>query len=106
MRAPSYDEPFDLATAAASQSRLRQYGGTTNIWAGRWKVLTPIDFLPKAMIGHPGWPIGYDDVAPYYVDVARDYGLTDLLAWNAPGAAGPFEISAAPGILPERAHHQ
>jgi choline dehydrogenase-like flavoprotein len=98
IRAPSYSEPFGLEAASTSQCRLRQYGGTTNIWSGRWKVLSPYDLSPRPRVDHSGWPIRYDELASFYRAVADDYGLRDVLDWNEPSAAGPFEISDAPGL--------
>ena len=47
-------------------SRLRMLGGSSNHWAGHCMPLTPIDFEVREEIPHSGWPITYDDLAPYY----------------------------------------
>jgi len=47
-------------------ARLRFFGGTTNIWGGRCIPLDPIDFRKRAWVPHSGWPIGLDDLAPWY----------------------------------------
>jgi choline dehydrogenase-like flavoprotein len=62
-----------------SESRIRQFGGTSNIWSGKWKALAPDDFESKAWIPHSGWPLTYDELLPYYHEVVRDYGLPQSL---------------------------
>lgn len=47
--------------------RLRFFGGTTNHWGGRSQPLTPWDLTKRAWVPHSGWPIGFQDIQPYYV---------------------------------------
>ena len=47
-------------------SRLRFFGGTTNIWGGRSVPLDRIDFEKRDWVPHSGWPITLDDLEPYY----------------------------------------
>ena len=47
-------------------ARQRSFGGTTNMWSGWCKPLDPIDFRPRPWLGLKGWPIGFDDLRPYY----------------------------------------
>ena len=47
-------------------SRLRFFGGTTNIWGGRCVPLDRIDFEKRDWVPHSGWPITLDDLEPYY----------------------------------------
>lgn len=58
--------------------RLRQFGGTTNLWTGKWRIFDPSDFLERPWIAHSGWPIGIDALLPFYEQTARDYGLGDI----------------------------
>lgn len=46
--------------------RVRALGGTGRIWGGRAIPYDPIDFVRRPWVAHSGWPIGYDDLAPYY----------------------------------------
>jgi len=69
----------DLPPEIRSESRIRQFGGTSNVWSGKWKALTPDDFESKAWIPHSGWPLTYDELLPYYQEVVRDYGLPQSL---------------------------
>jgi choline dehydrogenase-like flavoprotein len=52
-------------------SRLRFFGGTTNIWGGRSIPLDRIDFEKRDWVPHSGWPITLDDLQPYY-NIAHD----------------------------------
>ena len=52
-------------------SRLRFFGGTTNIWGGRSVPLDRIDFEKRDWVPHSGWPITLDDLQPYY-KIAHD----------------------------------
>lgn len=45
---------------------LRMLGGTTAIWGGRCAQLDPVDFESRPWVPHSGWPIGYQDLRPYY----------------------------------------
>lgn len=46
--------------------RLREFGGTTNHWSGRCGPLDPLDFERRDWVPKSGWPIGRDDLDPYY----------------------------------------
>ena len=54
-------EYYDL-----DHSRLRFFGGTTNIWGGRSVPLDSIDFEKRDWVPHSGWPITLDDLQEYY----------------------------------------
>ena len=61
-------------------SRVRQFGGTSNVWTGKWKYLQPSDFDGRTWVANSGWPISFDDLLPYYRSAAKDYGFGDLEA--------------------------
>lgn len=61
-------------------SRVRQFGGTSNVWTGKWKYLQPSDFEASPWIANSGWPIGFDDLLEHYRSAAKDYGFGDLEA--------------------------
>lgn len=54
-------EYYDL-----DHSRLRFFGGTTNVWGGRSIPLDPIDFEKRDWVPHSGWPITLDELIPFY----------------------------------------
>jgi choline dehydrogenase-like flavoprotein len=73
-------------------SRLRFFGGTTHHWAGMCRPLDPSDFAIRPWVPNSGWPIGLDDLAPYYTRAA------DILQFR------PFDeqwgnVSLGPGSL-------
>ncbi len=44
----------------------RRLGGTSNLWAGRCVPYDPIDFVDRPNIENASWPIGLDEITPYY----------------------------------------
>lgn len=61
-------------------SRIRQLGGTSNIWTGKWKYLQPLDFNGRPWIANSNWPISFTDLLEHYRAAAKDYGFGDLEA--------------------------
>ena len=61
-------------------SRVRQFGGTSNVWTGKWKYLQPIDFDGRPWVANSGWPIDFADLLEHYRSAAKDYGFGDLEA--------------------------
>lgn len=51
--------------------RQRRLGGTTTIWGGRCMPFDPVDFERRDWIPDSGWPIRYDDIAPWYPEANR-----------------------------------
>jgi choline dehydrogenase-like flavoprotein len=52
-------------------SRVRYFGGTTNVWNGWTRPLDPLDFRPRKWVGDSGWPMDRDDLAEFYERAAR-----------------------------------
>ncbi|MES2497062.1 MAG: GMC family oxidoreductase [Pseudomonadota bacterium] len=48
------------------EGRYRRLGGATGAWTGRCAELDPIDFERRDWVPGSGWPIGLDDLKPYY----------------------------------------
>lgn len=61
-------------------SRVRQFGGTSNVWTGKWKYLQPIDFEGRPWVANSGWPITFSDLLEHYRSAAKDYNFGDLEA--------------------------
>jgi choline dehydrogenase-like flavoprotein len=84
-RSDQAQQPFhgELANPALHSPlhhfRVRAFGGSSQIWGGRCVPYDPIDFETRPWVSMPGWPIGYDDVLPYYRDAneAADAGQFD-----------------------------
>jgi choline dehydrogenase-like flavoprotein len=60
------------------ESRIRQFGGTSAIWTGKWRRFDGLDFEERRWIPHSGWPLDLDTLRPFYDEVAREYGLADF----------------------------
>lgn len=58
-------EMVGIDTWAPESTRYRVLGGSSLVWSGFCKPLERADFEPRDYIPHSGWPIGYDDLAPY-----------------------------------------
>jgi len=53
------------------RTRLRYFGGSTNHWTGMCRPLTASELAPRSWIPDSGWPIGPDDLAPYYPEAQQ-----------------------------------
>ena len=69
-----------LAPELRGSSRIRQFGGTSNIWTGKWKYFPPSDFEGRPWFAKSRWPIQFDELLDDYRAVAKDYGFGDLEA--------------------------
>ena len=69
------------------QGRMRVVGGRTNVWGRQSYRFSEHDFKAASHDGFgEDWPLGYDDLAPYY-DIVEDYvGITGM-AEDVDGAA-------------------
>ena len=56
-------------------TRMIALGGTSNIWRGLCGLMDPIDFEHRPWIPYSGWPIGLEDLTPYYIKAGRMLGL-------------------------------
>ncbi|MGB5274632.1 MAG: FAD-dependent oxidoreductase, partial [Flavobacteriaceae bacterium] len=67
-------------------SRLRYFGGTTGHWAGLCTPFDPIDFSQRDYVPESGWPIGKQDLDPFYAKAHQTLGLGpyqyDLEYWQ------------------------
>ena len=61
-------------------SRVRQFGGTSNVWTGKWKYLQTSDFVARPWVENSSWPIRFEDLLEHYRSAAKDYGFGDLEA--------------------------
>ena len=57
---------------ATNFGRLRQIGGTSNVWAGWSSPLNKFDFKKRDWIENSGWPINYDEFTKYFFK-AQDF---------------------------------
>lgn len=66
---------YNKSDPDSTLSRVRQLGGTINIWSGKWKPLEHHDFEQKNWNSLLRWPITYDELLPFYNSVIEEYGL-------------------------------
>ena len=59
-------------------SRVRQFGGTTNVWTGKWKPFEETDFHDREWVSGSGWPITVDTLRGHYTQLAEEYGFGDF----------------------------
>lgn len=81
------------------ESRIRQFGGTSTIWTGKWRALDALTFDRRPWIPHSGWPVGVDELRPFYVEVAREYGLGDADACARDATSRRLDEMCAAGGL-------
>lgn len=68
-----------------TESRVRAFGGSGNVWGGKCAPLDPMDFERREWVPHSGWPIDRAALQPFY-DRACD--LLELPRFPAPAAPG------------------
>lgn len=61
-----------------TETRARQFGGSSALWAGYCAQFDEHDFLTRSWIPESGWPFGVAAIEPYYVAVAELLNLGDL----------------------------
>jgi choline dehydrogenase-like flavoprotein len=59
----------------ALHGRARTIGGTSTLWGGQLTRFVPYDFEPRGFTTDSHWPLRFDEVAPYYREVAELLGL-------------------------------
>src|SRR5882757_2363936 len=61
---PDLHAPVELTVS-------RQIGGTSSIWGGRCVPYDRVDFVERDIAPDSTWPVGYDDVEPYFDAACR-----------------------------------
>lgn len=77
-------------------TRHRQMGGTANTWNVGVDGSPGAKYVPLSVRDLADWPIGWDELEPFYVDAQRICGLGPLeygaVRWTTPGRR-PFELT-------------
>ncbi|HEV7266637.1 MAG TPA: GMC family oxidoreductase [Falsiroseomonas sp.] len=76
-------------------SRVRQFGGTSNVWTGKWKHFQASDFVARPWVPVSEWPIRLDDLLGHYRSAAADYRFGDLEAEAERPALAPLRAQLA-----------
>jgi Choline dehydrogenase and related flavoproteins len=58
-----------------SQGRSRNLGGTSSLWGGQLVEFLPADFKKRTGVAGSGWPIAYEEIAPYYGPTYVNLGI-------------------------------
>jgi choline dehydrogenase-like flavoprotein len=91
------DEPFPWV------GRTRLVGGRTNVWGRQSYRYSDVDLKAASLDGHGvDWPIGYDELAPYYETVERYIGISGQ-AESYPGLPDGVFLPPMPMTCVERA---
>ena len=76
-------------------SRMRVFGGSCNLWGGGCITLSSDDLKPRDWVPDSGWPIGYDELEPYYARALSFCQLGDIGFTE-----GTFTAPTARPVLP------
>lgn len=68
--------------------RIRQFGGTSNTWTGKWRRFDPFDFEHREWVPWSGWPITFEELRPYYEAVENELGLGDPVEFGRSDIVG------------------
>jgi len=89
----------ETGTTKNNPSYLRLVGGTTWHWAGACYRFLPNDFKMQTLYGvSRDWPIGYDELEPYYAQAEVELGVSgpDDADQSATGRAGTYPPRSTP----------
>ena len=86
-------------------NRARQFGGTSNLWAGRNMLLWPEDLAARAWLPGAAWPLMPDEIEAWHDAAARLLGLPDATPfaparWQAQLAASEAALFASGRLVP------
>lgn len=100
--------PWELSPAYYA----RTVGGSSVHFTANYWRFRPVDFRERSLIGpiagtgFADWPIGYDDLEPYYTKVDWDVGVSGTSAPDDPPRSRPYPHPPLPvkssGVLFER----
>ncbi|WP_305907528.1 GMC family oxidoreductase [Methylomarinum sp. Ch1-1] len=61
-----------------TETRTRQFGGSSALWAGYCAVFDSHDFTHREWVPGSGWPFGVEAIKPYYEKTAKLLNIDDL----------------------------
>ena len=68
-------ENIGLPYFPLAESRVRYFGGSTNLWGGTARPLDEIDFADRPWMPYSGWPFAKAELVPYYERAQTVCGL-------------------------------
>ena len=73
------DYPVDLAESDVGVLNFNGVGGGTVLYAAQWARMFPTDFTRRSADGvADDWPLGYDELVPFYERTDREFGVSGL----------------------------
>lgn len=92
------------ASLDPAASRLRAFGGGTQVWGGGCIPLGSIDFSHRAWVPHSGWPLSYEQLEPYYAQARSLFGIESHAFVEGSFVAGPAAhgLGTDNGVLQNR----
>lgn len=73
------DYPIDDSESDVGITMFNGVGGSTILWGANWHRMTPSDFAVRSLDGvADDWPLGYDDLLPFYEEAEMDMGVSGL----------------------------
>jgi choline dehydrogenase-like flavoprotein len=85
-----------LAPEVRGEARIRQFGGTSNTWTGKWRVLDELDFEERPWVPHSGWSINLEALGPFYAATVRARRVLSRLGADPAPARAPFHPAPEP----------
>jgi len=89
---------MDREEVYATRERLRFFGGTSNHWSGWCRPLESWDFEERSWVENSGWPVGFDELKPWYVKAQDHLGLhafDDQVGPSQGGGKRVFDVDGA-----------
>ncbi|KAA5605205.1 GMC family oxidoreductase [Roseospira marina] len=78
-RAGAADYPVDDRASPIAIANFNGFGGSTILYSGHVPRFHPSDFRTRSLDGvGEDWPLGYDDLAPYFAENERHMGVAGL----------------------------
>jgi choline dehydrogenase-like flavoprotein len=77
----------------------RALGGTSWTWGGRCVAFDQVDFAARAHVPHSGWPIGREDVEPWYAKASGYLGCGDAGFYLRPSHESDLGADVSIGFL-------
>ncbi len=77
----------------------RALGGTSWTWGGRCVAFNQVDFAARAHVPSSGWPIGRDDVEPWYAKASEYLRCGDAEFYSSPSHECDLGPDVSAGFL-------
>jgi choline dehydrogenase-like flavoprotein len=101
---PEHELPPYLKPEVRGEARIRQFGGTSNTWTGKWRIFDALDFEKRPWVPHSGWPVTLEELRPFYAAAVRDYGLAEFDEFERSEGVRRLRTAATRGGLEVSCH--